>query len=59
MNINPHDPLVTLSEAASRMGVKVRRARNILHRNMVQTVRTQNGICYRLDDVDAVRRMSR
>lgn len=59
MNINPNDPLVTLSEASVRMGVKVRRARNILVRNLVQPVRTQSGICYRLEDVIAVRRMSR
>lgn len=59
MNINPNDPLITLPEAAVRLGVKVRRARNILVRNLVQPVRTQSGICYRLEDVVAVRRMSR
>lgn len=59
MHINPNDPLVTLPEAAVRMGVKVRRARNILTRNLIQPVRTQSGICYRLEDVNAVRQMSR
>lgn len=59
MYINPNDPLVTLSEAAARMGVKLRRARNILVRNQIQSVRTQVGICYRLADVEAVRKMAR
>lgn len=59
MNMNPNDPLVTLAEAAARMGVKQRRARNILIKNQIQTVRTLYGICYRLDDVEAVRKMSR
>lgn len=59
MNLNPNDTLVTLSQAASRMGVKERRARNILVKNQIQTVRTCRGIEYRLDDVIAVRRMAK
>jgi hypothetical protein len=59
MNMNPNDPLVTLPEAATRMGVKVRRARSILIQNQIQTVRTQYGICYRLDDIEAVRSRGR
>lgn len=58
MHMNPNDPLVTLPEAAVRMGVNLRRARNILGRN-VKPVRTQWGICYRLDDVMAVRKIGR
>lgn len=58
MHMNPNDPLLTLPEAAVRMRVNVRRARNILGRT-VKPVRTQWGICYRLDDVDAVRKMGR
>ena len=57
MNVNPNDPLVTLPEAAARMGVNTRRARNILVRNLIQTVRTDRGICVRLNDVDAVKKM--
>lgn len=59
MNVNPNDPLVTLPEAAARMGVNVRRARNLLVKNMIHPIRTQRGICYRLDDVDATRRMGK
>lgn len=58
MHINPNDPLVTLPEAAARMGVNMRRARNILSRN-IKPVRTLWGIGYRLDDVNAVRKMGR
>lgn len=57
MNVNPNDPLVTLSEAASRMGVKEKRARGILLRNLVRPVSTQWGLCYRLGDVLAVKKM--
>lgn len=59
MNTNPNDPLLTLYEAAHRMGVNQRRARNILMRNLIQSVRTQHGIAFRRDDVDAVKRMHR
>lgn len=59
MHMNPNDPLVTLPEAASRMGVNARRARSILTRNLIQSVRTQRGICYRLDDVIACRKAGR
>jgi hypothetical protein len=58
MHMNPNDPVVTLPEAAARMGVNVRRARNILGRN-VKPVRTLTGIGYRLDDVNEVRKMGR
>lgn len=57
MNVNPHDPLVDIFEAARRMGVNLRRARNILVRNQIQPVRGRYGIQYRQADVDAVRRM--
>jgi len=59
MHMSPNDPLVTLDEAAVRMGVNKRRARNILIRNLVQPVRTQRGISYRLDDVAACRKMGK
>lgn len=59
MNLNPNDTLVTIPEAASRMGVKERRARNILAKNLIQTVRTPRGIEVRLDDVIAVRKMAK
>lgn len=59
MNVNPNDPLASLPEAAARMGVNVRRARNILVRNLIRPVRTQWGICYRVADVDAARRMGK
>lgn len=56
-NMNPNDPLVTLHEAASRMGVNHRRARTILTRNLIRPVRTATGLCYRLGDVLDVKRM--
>lgn len=56
-NENPNDPLVTISEAAARMGVKERRARTILARNLIRPVRTTWGIGYRAEDVQAVKRM--
>jgi hypothetical protein len=59
MKTNPNDPLVTISEAAHRLGMNQRRTRNILVRNLIQSVRTQHGICYRRDDVDAVKQMYR
>lgn len=59
MNTNPNDPVVTFREAAARMGVNQRRARNILTRNLIQPVHTQRGIGVRLADVEAVKRMSR
>lgn len=59
MNRNPNDPLVTIQQAAAHMGVNMRKARNLLTRNLIQTVRTQSGICVRLDDVNAVKRMYR
>lgn len=57
MDVNPNDPLVSLSEAAARMNMKPLRARRLLIKNLIQTVRTQQGICYRLDDIVAVRKM--
>lgn len=55
-SISP-DPLVDITEAAARMGVKERRARRILAQNLIQPVRTAQGIRYRLDDVRDVKRM--
>jgi hypothetical protein len=52
-----NDPLVTIAEAASRMGVKERRARSILAKNLICPVRTTWGIGYRLDDILAVKKM--
>ncbi|AXH66248.1 helix-turn-helix DNA binding domain protein [Streptomyces phage Satis] len=57
MNTNPNDPLVSIAEAASRMGVKVGRARSILAKNLVRPVRTPAGIAYRLEDVVETKRM--
>lgn len=51
------DPLVDISEAAARMGMKERRARRILVQNLIQPVRTAQGIRYRLDDIRDVKRM--
>lgn len=51
------DPLVDITEAASRMGMKERRARLILAKNLIRPVRTAQGIRYRLDDVYDVKRM--
>lgn len=56
-NSTSSDPLVDISEAAARMGVKVRRARVILAKNLIRPVRTAQGIRYRLDDVQDVKRM--
>lgn len=53
------DPIVPLAEAATRMGVNERRARNILTRSLVRPVRTPRGIGYRLDDVLAVKKAHR
>jgi hypothetical protein len=57
MNTNLNDPLVSLAEAASRMGVKASRARVILAKNLVRPVRTSTGIAYRLDDVIETKKM--
>lgn len=57
MEMNPNDPLVTLSEAAARMGLRERKARLILIKNLIQPVRTHQGIAYRLGDVLDVKRM--
>jgi len=51
------DVLVDISEAAARMGMKERRARLVLARNLIRPVRTAQGIRYRLDDVRDVKRM--
>jgi hypothetical protein len=56
-NMTTNDPLVDISEAAARMGVKEKRARIILAKNLVRPVRTAQGIRYRLDDVRDVKRM--
>jgi hypothetical protein len=56
-NQNFSDPLVSVSEAAARMGVKERRVRSILAKNLICPVRTAEGIKYRLDDVMDVKRM--
>jgi hypothetical protein len=58
MNTNPNDPLVTISEAAVRLGVKEKKARILLTKNLICPVRTTQGICYRLDDVYEVKRIS-
>lgn len=55
--IDSNDPLVTIAEAASRMGVKERRARSILAKNLIRPVRTTWGIGYRLDDILDVKKM--
>lgn len=57
MDSNPNDLLVTIPEAAARMGMRERKARVALARNLIQPVRTKDGICVRLDDVIAVKRM--
>lgn len=57
MNTNPNDPLVSIAEAASRMGVKVGRARSILAKNLIRPVRTSSGIAYRLEDVNDTKKM--
>ncbi len=57
--INRHDPLVTLAQAAVRLGVKEKRAKGILIKNGIQPVRTAQGIVYRLADVDAAAGMPR
>lgn len=54
-----NDPLVSIAEAASRMGVKERRVRNILAKNLIRPVRATWGIGYRLDDVLEVKKMQR
>lgn len=51
------DPLVDITEAAARMGMKERRARLVLMKNLIRPVRTAQGIRYRLDDVYDVKRM--
>ena len=56
MQTNPNDPVILLPEAASRMGVNLRRARSILARSSVRPVHTRRGIGYRLDDVIDVRK---
>lgn len=57
MKMNPNDPLVTIAEAATRMGVKERRARSILAKNLIRPVRTAQGLGYRLDDILEVKKM--
>ena len=52
------DVLVDISEAAARMGMRERRARLVLARNLIRPVRTTQGIRYRLDDVLDVKKMS-
>lgn len=54
---NPNDPLINIAEAASRMGVKERRVRVILAKNLIRPIRTTWGIGYRLEDVQEVRKM--
>lgn len=54
---NSSDPLVSVSEAAAHMGMRERKARLILAKNLIQPVRTVQGIKYRLDDVRDVKRM--
>lgn len=56
-NSSSIDPLVDISEAAARMGMKERRARRILAENLICPVRTAEGIRYRLDDIRDVKRM--
>ena len=56
-NSTQSDPLVDILEAASRMGVKERRARQILEKNLIRPVRTPYGLRYRLDDIYSVKRM--
>lgn len=56
-NTSSIDPLVDISEAATRMGMKERRARLVLAKNLIRPVRTANGIRYRLDDIYDVKRM--
>lgn len=56
-NPQASDPLVDISEAAARMGMKERRARLVLMKNLIHPVRTPQGIKYRLDDVRDVKRM--
>lgn len=56
MNKNPSDPLVSVSEAAVCLGVKERRVQGILMRNLIGSVRTVEGVKYRLDDVLAVKK---
>jgi hypothetical protein len=51
------DPLVDITEAAARMGMKERRARIVLAKNLIRPVRTAHGIRYRLDDIYDVKRM--
>lgn len=51
------DVLVDISEAAARMGMKERRARLVLAKNLICPVRTTQGIRYRLDDVLDVKKM--
>lgn len=58
MQTNPHDPVIPIAEAASRMGVNIRRARGILARNGVRPVSTREGVGYRLDDVTDVRKLA-
>jgi hypothetical protein len=58
MNKNSSDPLVSVSEAAVCLGVKERRVQAILMRNLIGSVRTVEGIKYRLDDVIAVKKMN-
>lgn len=53
------DPIIPLHEAAVRLGLNARRTRSVLVRNGIRPVRTWNGLGYRADDVEAVRRMCR
>ena len=57
MQKNSNDPLVSVSEAAAHMGMRERKARLILTKNLIQPVRTAQGIKYRLDDIRDVKRM--
>lgn len=58
MKTNINDPLVSVSEAAAHMGVRERKARILLARNLICPVRTAEGIKYRLDDVRDLKRMN-
>jgi hypothetical protein len=57
MNTNPNDPLVTIAEAAAHLGMKERRARLVLAKNLIRPVRTSQGIAYRLGDVRDTKQM--
>lgn len=59
MNHRSPDPVISLKEAASRMGVKIHRARNILRVNGIHPVVTSDGVGYRLDDILDVRKFRR